>query len=382
MTVYYDLVRVYCTTVGTGGPLTLSGAVSFAGGTEAFRSFANAAVPDGTTVSWAIEDLGVPGREAGFGTYSASAGTLTRNTTSSTNGGNPLSLSGQAQLYVTALAADIANAGNISSGTLAEARIAQLDLTTSGGGNGTVVQRLYTGTSNPGSSNDTTQGYAAGSYGLNTGTGQGFVCRSAASGAAVWEALGVPDHPGLTNENGAWFLSVNSGVSAGAVAANGTASFTPFMLKTRCTIKALGCCISTAGSSNLQLAIYSSAVDSSGLQRPNALVASTGNISNSSTGFVSGSVTSVQLEPGLYWFAWNSNDSTCKVIGPGNAIGQYLWLVGSTSSGPMLSGGTVVNRITLALTFGTWTTPLGGSSFSEQTTVGAVGGCIQISSVP
>jgi hypothetical protein len=122
MTVFFDLVRVYCTTVGSGGPLALGGAVTFGGTAKAFRSFADAGIPDGAALSWAIEDLGVPGREAGTGVYSAGAGTLTRNTTSSTSGNNPLALSGQAQLYVTALAADLVNASNVSSGTLAVAR--------------------------------------------------------------------------------------------------------------------------------------------------------------------------------------------------------------------------------------------------------------------
>ena len=118
MTVFFDLVRVYCTTLGTAGPLALGGAVTFTGGAKAFRSFADAGIPDGAALSWAIEDLSLPGREAGTGTYSASAGTLTRNTMSSTNGNSPLNLSGQAQLYVTALAADLTNAGNFSSGTV------------------------------------------------------------------------------------------------------------------------------------------------------------------------------------------------------------------------------------------------------------------------
>lgn len=121
MTVFFDLVRVYCTTVGSSGPLALGGAVTFSGGAKAFRSFADAGIPDGAVLSWAVEDLSLPGREAGTGIYSASAGTLTRNTTSSTNGNTPLNLSGQAQLYVTALAADLANAGNFSSGTVAVA---------------------------------------------------------------------------------------------------------------------------------------------------------------------------------------------------------------------------------------------------------------------
>lgn len=118
MTVFFDLVRVYCTTLGSAGPLALGGAVTFSGGAKAFRSFADAGIPDGAALSWAIEDLSLPGREAGTGTYSAGAGTVTRNTTSSTNANSPLDLSGQAQLFVTALAADLANAGNFSSGTV------------------------------------------------------------------------------------------------------------------------------------------------------------------------------------------------------------------------------------------------------------------------
>src|ERR1700677_2236036 len=115
MTAFFDLVRVLCTTSGTGGPLTLGGAVTFSGGAKAFRSFSDAGVPNGALVSWAIEDLVAPGREAGNGTYSASAGTVTRNTTSSTNSGSAINLSGQAQLYITALAADVTNAGNFTS---------------------------------------------------------------------------------------------------------------------------------------------------------------------------------------------------------------------------------------------------------------------------
>jgi hypothetical protein len=198
----------------------------------------------------------------------------------------------------------------------------------------------------------------------------------------VWEPLGVPDHPGYVNNNGTWYNVTNGGISLGSVVANGTASFTPFMLKDRCTIKALGCAISTAGTTDLQLALYSSAVDLSGLQRPATLLGATGNIVNTSAGFVSGTITSAQLDPGLYWIAWNSNDNACKVIGPGNAIGQYMWLVGSTNSAPILSGATTINRLTLALTFGTWTSPLGGSSFTEQTSLGGVAGCFQIASVP
>lgn len=112
MTAFFDLVRVYCTTLGTGGPLSLGGAVTFSSGAKSFRTFSDAGVADGAKISWAIEDLAAPGREAGTGVYSAGSGTVTRNTGASTNGNAPLSLSGQAQLYITALAADLAPLAN------------------------------------------------------------------------------------------------------------------------------------------------------------------------------------------------------------------------------------------------------------------------------
>jgi hypothetical protein len=97
----YDIVRVYTVSAGTGSPIALGAAV------PTFRTPAQAGIPDGARLSYAIEDIFGGGRETGWGTYAASGQTLTRNTTSSSNVNNPISLSGQAQIYVTALAADM-----------------------------------------------------------------------------------------------------------------------------------------------------------------------------------------------------------------------------------------------------------------------------------
>ncbi len=52
-----------------------------------------------------------------------------------------------------------------------------------------VSSSFYSGTSDPGSSNDNTQNYRIGSLGRNTNTGRYFVCVNANTGAAVWDNL-------------------------------------------------------------------------------------------------------------------------------------------------------------------------------------------------
>ncbi len=96
-TKFYDLVRVYTATTGTG-TITLGTAV------PGFQTFA--AVTDGVTVSYAIEEGA--NREVGHGVYSASAGTLTRTPLVSTAGANgPITLAGSAQVAITLAAEDL-----------------------------------------------------------------------------------------------------------------------------------------------------------------------------------------------------------------------------------------------------------------------------------
>lgn len=95
----YDLARVLTATVGTG-TLTLGAAV------PPWLTFAQAGVPDGATVSYAIED-GTLNSEIGTGVYTASGTTLTRTVTKSSNSNSAINLSGSAQVYITARAEDL-----------------------------------------------------------------------------------------------------------------------------------------------------------------------------------------------------------------------------------------------------------------------------------
>lgn len=113
MSLLYNLARMTTATTGTG-TITLGSAVS------GFLTFTQAGVTDGQTVSYGIADGA--NSEVGTGVYTASGTTLTRSVTRSTGAGNntAISLSGAAQVYITARAEDIVNkAGDIMTGGLA-----------------------------------------------------------------------------------------------------------------------------------------------------------------------------------------------------------------------------------------------------------------------
>jgi hypothetical protein len=96
----YNLARVATGTTGTG-TITLGPAVS------GFLTFAQAGVADGDTVTYAISDG--TNSEIGRGVYTASGTTLTRTVLKSTNSNSAISLSGSAQVFITAAAEDIPN---------------------------------------------------------------------------------------------------------------------------------------------------------------------------------------------------------------------------------------------------------------------------------
>lgn len=96
----FSLVGMTTATTGTGSSLTLGVAL------PRCRTFAQAGVPDGTTVRYFIKDGS--GAEEQLGVYTAAGLLLSRAETpvSSTNGGAQLSLSGSAQIIIDAGEAD------------------------------------------------------------------------------------------------------------------------------------------------------------------------------------------------------------------------------------------------------------------------------------
>lgn len=93
--------RAKMTTATTGtGTLTLGSAV------DGFQTFAAAGVSNGDTVRYCIED-GTSNFELGAGVYTHSGTTLTRVVSESSNSGNAINLSGDAIVFITAIAADL-----------------------------------------------------------------------------------------------------------------------------------------------------------------------------------------------------------------------------------------------------------------------------------
>lgn len=98
----YTLARMTTATTGTG-TITLGSAATSGGVT--FLSFSAAGVADGEIVAYAIADTNAS--EYGYGTYTASGTTLTRNVIRSTNSNSAINLSGSAQVFITAGGPDL-----------------------------------------------------------------------------------------------------------------------------------------------------------------------------------------------------------------------------------------------------------------------------------
>lgn len=99
MTKLANRVKVATATTGTG-PISLGAAAL------GFQTFAAAGVLDGEVVPYGIEDGSE--WEVGVGAYTASGATLSRTVSESSNSGEPLDLSGNAVVFITARAEDLA----------------------------------------------------------------------------------------------------------------------------------------------------------------------------------------------------------------------------------------------------------------------------------
>lgn len=173
--------KMSVTSTGTG-TLTLGSAVL------GFQTFANAGVSDGDTLSYAIED-GV-NWEIGTGTYTSAGTTLSRTVTRSfdgtTYGTSPINVTSSAQVFATALAADLVVTGGAlgtpSSGNLANCTFPTLNQNTTGTAAGLSA----------------TLAVASGGTGVTTSTGTGSVVLST-SPTLVTPALGTPASGNLAN---------------------------------------------------------------------------------------------------------------------------------------------------------------------------------------
>ena len=112
--------KMSTSTTGTG-TITLGSALS------GYQTFAQAGITNGQTVRYTIEDG--TNFEIGSGVFTSSGTTLTRSVTESSNSDNAITLSGSAEVFITASAADIfVNDGATSLTTTGVGTFASLDI--------------------------------------------------------------------------------------------------------------------------------------------------------------------------------------------------------------------------------------------------------------
>lgn len=99
MVTLVNRVKVATATTGTG-TVTLGSAV------DGYQTFADGGVSDGDTVRYVLEDDGDTW-EIGSGVFDDTAGTMTRVVSESSSSGSAITLSGNAELFLTVLAEDL-----------------------------------------------------------------------------------------------------------------------------------------------------------------------------------------------------------------------------------------------------------------------------------
>jgi hypothetical protein len=119
------------------------------------------------------------------------------------------------------------------------------------------------------------------------------------------------------------------------------------------TVDKLQINITTAGTSTVQLALYKNKLGNCPTNRPGAEIDATASMANTSTGLLSGNLSSgsVQIKPGIYWLCSNSNDSSMVATSVSPQSAQ-AWLIGSATGGALYSS--TISGVSAAQTYGTW----------------------------
>lgn len=219
-------------------------------------------------------------------------------------------------------------------------------------------------------SNDSTQGYQIGSLWQNATTGRIWMARSVSVGAAVWTLLEFSDHPGYIVSN--WYVpvGVQIGNFAGANPGANSIRMLPAFIKERITLNALGVRVATlSAGGNVQAAIYA---NNPATGRPQGSpLASTASMPTASVASVNAAV-SVQLEPGIYWFATCMDNATATLVTMVNtSTGPLSATIGSATQSNDLGGGGFTG-LSVAGTFGTWPN-MTGQTFTELNNSSATG---------
>ncbi len=241
-------------------------------------------------------------------------------------------------------------------------------------------------TSNPGASNDNTQGYVAGARWVNTTTGQFFTCLDASTGAAVWIPMDPADHPGYLSGNsyplvrsvsaGGVFNDFSSGSAvAVAVGFDTPLYLLPFMAKRIVAPGYLGWRTATIAGANFtyKVGIWGNDPTNNrptgfpGLYNDTAAAASAANFN------VRQSLTGIVLIPGLIYWAGMKAQATAGGTYPGflgvsTASADIASLIGFPFAAVSQPFGTSTAQISGIHTASAFATAMSGTSLSSAGT--------------
>lgn len=181
---------------------------------------------------------------------------------------------------------------------------------------------------------------------------------------------------------GRWYLP--QGVTTcGAGTAQGVNSIRLrlYYIPRQITIDTLGVNISTLGAGgNIQLAIY--AHDTATGKPTGTALVSTSSITTASTGVVNAAA-SLQLGPGYYWFASNTDSAAVVVRAEGAATAPSQSMnVGSTTQINVWGSSVLFGGYTFAQTFGTWPDLTGQTMVDNTVTTNIPVLTFKVASVP
>lgn len=170
-------------------------------------------------------------------------------------------------------------------------------------------------------------------------------------------------HPGYVA--GRYYVPSGQGLGiVGATLTVGTTYLSFGSIEERITVSQLGARVATVSAGgNFQLAVYA---HDAATGMPGKLVASTGSGSTAATGIVNNALAAnATIEPGFYWFALQSDNSTAVFMVAGSNSFAFLSLIGSGTGAINGSGTSQAAAVTTPGTFGTWPADLTGAPFTE-----------------
>lgn len=225
---------------------------------------------------------------------------------------------------------------------------------------GNQTRNNFAATTDPAVTDDVTKGYGVGSLWTRTDSGSMWRLRDATTGAAKWTRLGLAESFG--HIAGRYYAP--RGASLGGSFSTSNANkvyFSPIIISERITISEFMVRVITgSGSLVWQAAVYANDPTTMlpvGLPLGKSAADATGGTGASSTNVASALAVNMQLEPGMYWIAYNTSGNGIGVTSKTNTGTDACSnvLCGSTTASEVLVTG-VSGGIgwTATLALGTW----------------------------